>query len=405
MKLVSTARWSLLICPIVSWVSACGEMGRPDRAAVRDSAGVRIVTSRSPTSPGEVPSIGSVEVSIGAVASGLNRVIGALRLSDGRIVVADGGDAVIRYFSSDGRLLATLGGEGDGPTEFRTLQAIGRLEGDTVWGHDFSHHRISFISPDPAVVRTVPLRPPLGSALAVGVLEDRTIVVGESWSSGRLARSSVQGLSREPVAYVRYASDGVLADTIGLFPGREVLLSVEDGRGVMGAAPMARASVHASGLRWLAIGDQVDHEIRLFSTSGALERVLRWEGDDLSVGADLESAWRRDRLASALPEERPRRERELAETRLPERRPAFGEILATPTGGFWVADYALPGHAPSAWTVFDSAGIWRGSVAAPAGFRPLDVGDRWVLGVSRDELDVERVELRSLEDARAGASP
>jgi hypothetical protein len=42
-------------------------------------------------------------------------------------------------------------------------------------------------------------------------------------------------------------------------------------------------------------------------------------------------------------------------------------------------------------------GRWRGSVAVPDRFEPLQVGDGWVLGVSKGDFDVERVELRPLE--------
>jgi hypothetical protein len=35
-------------------------------------------------------------------------------------------------------------------------------------------------------------------------------------------------------------------------------------------------------------------------------------------------------------------------------------------------------------------------VRIPDRFRPLDIGADWVLGVIVDELDVERIQLRSL---------
>ena len=55
----------------------------------------------------------------------------------------------------------------------------------------------------------------------------------------------ITGLDRELAAYVRYSAEGRLRDTVGLFPGREVWLRSEDGRGVMSSAPLGRRSVHA----------------------------------------------------------------------------------------------------------------------------------------------------------------
>jgi len=284
---MSAARLLLILVLTVGSLSACRPRATPDRTTVTDSAGVFVVASRGPDALETLTSIGVPEVAIGDDGSELNRVIGAVRLSDGRIVIGDGGNSVVQYYSSDGTLLGAVGREGDGPSEFRTLQAIGKARGDTVWAYDFSHHRVTFISPEGTVAREVSLHPSLTSALAVGVVPDGTIILGESWSSRRLAESIEPGLSREPVAYLRYASTGELIDTIGLFPGREVLLSFEDGRGVMGAAPMARASVHATTGPWLAIGDQVTHEIRLFSPSGTLERKLGW----LPSPGRIEQGW------------------------------------------------------------------------------------------------------------------
>jgi hypothetical protein len=393
------ARRTRLLAILVSaaaWLPACGQDSRPAPVLVRDSAGVSIVFSPAPDASGAVPGIGSPQLTIGVAGTELNRVVGAVRLSDGRIVVADAGDAVIRYVSPQGTLLRTVGREGDGPGEFRTLQAIGQIRGDTVWAYDFSHHRLTFIAPDGTVARETSLRPPMGPLLAVGVLPDGSVLLGEAWSAARVGEASEPGLSREPVAYVRYAASGELLDTISLVPGREVLLTSEDGRGVMGPAPMGRAAVHALGDSRLVVGDQVDHELRFYSPEGSLKRIVRWDGGDLAIDGALRADWREARLATASREDRPRVERALSEATLPSRRPAYGGLLATEEGGLWVAEFAVEGREAGAWDVFDDEGVWQGSVAVPEGFRPLQVGDGWVLGVSKGALDVERVELRPL---------
>ena len=81
---------------------------------------------------------------------------------------------------------------------------------------------------------------------------------------------------------------------------------------------------------------------------------------------------------------------------MPGQRPAYGPILMGEAGDLWVGAYAHPSQLSSRWDVIDSGGAWLGSVEMPEGFRPLQIGGDWILGLSRDELDVERVELRSL---------
>ena len=54
----------------------------------------------------------------------LFRVRMAIADPDGRVLVADGGTNEVRIFDASGTLVATLGGSGQGPAEFRMLSAI-----------------------------------------------------------------------------------------------------------------------------------------------------------------------------------------------------------------------------------------------------------------------------------------
>lgn len=49
------------------------------------------------------------------------------------------------------------------------------------------------------------------------------------------------------------------------------------------------------------------------------------------------------------------------------------------------------------WTVFDSEGRQLGTLTLPARFRVTDVCADYVVGVGRDELDVEKVQLFRLD--------
>jgi hypothetical protein len=64
--------------------------------------------------------------------------------------------------------------------------------------------------------------------------------------------------------------------------------------------------------------------------------------------------------------------------------------------GDWVSGFAPPQRTPERWYVFDPEGRLFGEVAMPAGFRPHDIGSDWLVGVTRDELEVEYVEVYEL---------
>ena len=59
----------------------------------------------------------------------------------------------------------------------------------------------------------------------------------------------------------------------------------------------------------------------------------------------------------------------------------------------WVQHYPIPGMTEAVWSVFDSGGTLLGEIAAPLGFEPHHIGDDFLLGTWRDELDVEYVQL------------
>lgn len=397
-----------MLVPLCVGVWACGGDAAPTPGVVvRDSAGVMLVENRAPAMRGaDAPGIGDVVVRIGGEGTELNRVAGAARLADGRLVVADEGDRTLKMFDADGAPLGRVGRAGDGPGEFRTIQAMGVHAADTVWVFDFTHARVTLVGPDAAPRREFTLRPPLNAGLAVGPLPGGGFLVGEAWSPS-LATAEDGGLVRGRVAYVRFAADGALVDTVAVTAGREVLLTTEAGRGVMSAVPFARGSSHtvlqsapddalSSASPAFVVGDQVSHELRFFSAEGALSRIVRWDGGDLELDDDWMGRWRESRLADADPEEREAIERALAEVPLPPSRPAYGPLLPTPDGGLWVGAYALPGHSPRSWEVLDRHGAWVATIAAPDRFEPLWLGRGQVVGVYRDEYDVEHVEVRTL---------
>ena len=80
--------------------------------------------------------------------------------------------------------------------------------------------------------------------------------------------------------------------------------------------------------------------------------------------------------------------------------PVFSAVKADALNYLWVEVYQLPGEERpgSLWTVVDPEGRGLGYVELPAeGQWIYEIGEDYVLVRSWDELDVERVQLWSLE--------
>jgi hypothetical protein len=362
-------------------------------AVVRDSAGITIIQASSPGwAPGSEWQVGDVTAAFDSVD--VVGVIGALRLMDGTVVAAEESGPRLLFFTPDGAV-RSVGRNGDGPGEFRLLQSIGRGPGDTVWAYDYSHARVTRFTPAGDLVDIIALTPPMPSALALGSLDDGSLILAGQWRTNAARR--VEGLVRDTVAIVRYVG-GVLTDTIGTAPGREFMQYAEPGgRFVMGTAIMPR---RMSATVWGAsviIGDQIGHELRTVGTDRVVRRLIRWSGPDLVLSEADVSAWVAERIAVAHPDQRESLRGLLAAAPAPARRPSYDRMLADASSHLWVAEYAVQDDEPSRWDVFDPSGAWLGPVLMPDGFRPLDIGANWVLGVRQDLSGVERIELRRLQ--------
>jgi hypothetical protein len=182
-------------------------------------------------------------------------------------------------------------------------------------------------------------------------------------------------------------------DTLGLFPGREVYITDEDGRGVMNTPPFARNATTALRENRVVVGPQRGFELLEMDPAGRLLRVLRIPDRERAVGPEEVEAYIQGRLRTAPPARHPGIRRSLESMPLPETLPPYGAIQGDTEGNLWVGSWAMYPETADAWEVFDPTGVWLGTVRTPAGFEPWDIGGDWILGVQRDELEVEYVVL------------
>lgn len=165
-------------------VGACGGDDAP-RTSVVDSAGVTIVRSSAPAwSAGDGWRLaGAPDLIVPSEGDGyqLSDVQSAVRLGDGSLVVANGGENRLLFFDANGRLVDTAGRFGGGPGEFRNLTHVWRMRGDTLVAFDWLGSRIS-VWDGPELERVAALRSPDGRQLI-------------AWGAFRTRRSGASSLS------------------------------------------------------------------------------------------------------------------------------------------------------------------------------------------------------------------
>ena len=392
---------SLLVMMIP--LAACGGGDAEEEAAVvRDSAGIQIVENRGGGwgeregwRLSDEPAV-QIGVAEGDPDYQMDRVRAALRLGDGRIVVANAGNQQIRWYHADGRLAATAGRRGGGPGEFQSLSALRRLPGDSVLAYDVSGFRLSWFDPAGRFVRSVPLQP-VGRVPPrfVDRFADGTLLLSSSVRT--LGSSPEPGTRRDTLLFLRAGTDGVPVDSLPVTPASEASFQfiTEGGRiqmmNILTLPFMRNVHTATSGDRyWQGTNDA--YQIVLRRPDGTPERIVRRTVQPVPVrGAYLDSL-RRVQVAESGPEAG----KALDRVQIPEHLPAFERLLVDDAGNLWVQQTAWPGRAPVAWDVFDPRGTLLGTVRMPPAFRATHVGGDFVLGVWTDEDGVEYVRMYRL---------
>ena len=388
--------------------AACGGDGRQPQApstTVRDSAGVEIVESTRPLwSDSDGWRVESAPVlDLSGSGSGPNheffRVRGMRRLSDGSLAVANGGSSEVRLYSAEGSHIASLGGEGDGPGEFRAIVGLDNA-GDSVIVLD-ANGRVTFFAPDLALLGTYTVPLPSGTIAesnAVVHLANGEIVI-ETRIRFMFGYEGESAMLRQPGGLFRVDAAGGTVDSIGVTAGNEVFMHRNSGGGAFAGIPLfARDAFVATHAGRIFLGDAVDMQVEEVTADGGLARILRIPGYPLELSADVFEREREARLPDDPAEVRPMTLEFFEDMPVPDRRPAYADVKVDPTGAIWLRPFLAPseGDGPETWQVLGPDGAWLGGVEIPADFSVMQIGMDFVLGVYRDELDVEHPRMLRL---------
>ncbi len=386
-------------------LSACGGKGDASAAStVRDSAGVSIVESKAARwKEGEgwtvtmEPAV-SIGVEEGPEELQLSGVSDVVRLSDGRVAVADGGSSQVRLFDGAGRHVGAVGRAGEGPGEFRHLAALRLLPGDSLLAYDGALRRITLVAPDGKVAAIVPLAVAgAGPLRFVDRFADGTLLVSRSRTGGAGGKMP-EGAVLDSLVYLRLHPVSGRLDSLAVFPAGDSFVQIGRSGGTVTSMnvmrfPFSRTAQArvAAGRVHLAWPDR--WMVRSLTPDGALARIASrpvpaepFEG----AYADALRAQRREDTGA------PAKVDPLEGIPLPKTLPAFGRMLAEPDGHLWLERFARPGDDTPRWDVLDPRGRHLGTVTLPRGLRLTHVAPGWVTGVRPDEMDVERVESHAL---------
>ena len=404
---------SLILPMAVTVAVACEREAVPTPAAgfvARDSSGVRIVENYAPerdsgeywtVDPDPEFVIGGYTGLFGAANDSSHLVwgvMGAAPLSDGRVAVISGSNKIVLVFERSGALYSAFGREGEGPGEFAVgPQHLQVLPGDTIVVWDAGFRRVNYFDPSGTLLKE--------RHLDVGAVMEAT-GTPDQWPPETTSQPLPDGsflvemyrrdsktpdhgaVYREPIHFARMDS-GYAVHSFGWWAGREYLSTPPS---VAFFVPDAARSMIVAGGHPLLVyaTDGDDYEIRQFSDTGMLQRVLRRTAPPrrpLTRSRIQEIREANEALSPAW--DWPAWERMVAE--LPPRQsPAITALTVDSAGYLWVADRSTSEDGKR-WSIFSPQGRWLGTVLLPLGAIQWIGNDLLIISTIDPDLGIETI--------------
>jgi hypothetical protein len=336
--------------------------------------------------------------------------------SDGSLYVVNGASSSIRVFSPQGKFVREIGRRGSGPGEFQFFSSLS-LSGDTLYVVDGRSRRVTLMDTS-------------GKLLTTWNIESNPQTRGTMFPVGR----AVGGWYVVPSNPLIQRADQAVADTTRIhftsepqkgfqaqlrpvvsYPGPRLFGIPYNAAGHLTASyPLFEATPRHSqdGRGNLYVPRAYEYRIDVYDVNGRLLRSVTRPHKPVPVKPEWVEAYRKrvatyyDTMKAQHSEWHIARAAEEGKGKLPTRAnlPALGRLLVSARGTILVERPDLRpdpvlSELPSGMTrpqqsvydLFDPTGRFLGSAQFAPTFRPLTVTETSILGVARDELDVEYV--------------
>jgi hypothetical protein len=389
-------------CLLIGLALSCGGERAADTAAYTavDSAGVRIVTSNAPALGEAALHIEAEPVlRIGQEGEGVYQfgsIVDGVLLTDGHFAIADGLARELRVFDAGGRHVTSFGGDGEGPGEFRHIGPVFAYLGDSIGAFDGRLYRTTIFSRASGESRTIQ-NGIEGNFQVVGVLDNGAFVLYNP-GSGHARPELEQGLHWDSTDVVVMDPAGS-SRVVARLPSRQLAIGPAGSRESLIPLQYAVHAVAEDGFYW-ATSDR--YEIRFHDGDGRLRRILRRPVQPRAVDEAMIAEYENGMLEMVRRWEGeaavPRYRRSFQDGVYGEFVPLFAQSFVDADGRLWLSESAWPlmSAPPLRWSLFSAEGAWLGDVEAPAGVTIVDSRADVVLGIWRDELDVQHVQLHRL---------
>lgn len=372
----------LLSLAVVS--AGCEDSSTPERTfTVRDSSGVEIVESSAPLLGPDawvIPEDPVLQIgeTVGDDSYLFQRIPlrlevglgGIMRLDDGRIAVADRGGQRVRFFDPEGKFVSQFGGEGGGPGEFPSniawMTQVGERIAVAVRG------RISYFGLEGQYLDGVNQTTP-GFFSTNGIFPDGSMLIRISDPSLSPDNEGMIQVRQGTVVVV--GPDGRRSDwSVVINTGTLVPMEFE-GRSVFTVQPFGPDDIQlVMGDEWV-YGWSSEYALQIYDRSGSLKRIIRRLWDPVAVS-------NADRDENSLSGRTPA-----------DHYPPFDHGIIDKVGHLWL----LPGKPDAELDVFDPNGTWLTTIRLPPNLEVHEIGEDYVLGVWKDEMDVSYVRMYSLD--------